>query len=224
VQYYPAYLDLRGRPCVVIGGGEVAARKVASLLEAGAQVTVVSPTLAGALRKLVDSRGIVHHPRPYRRGDLAGAWLACAATGDETVHAAIAAEAAAARVFLNVADRPRFCGFIVPAVVTRRPLSVAVSTGGASPALAKRLAREIEATLGAEWGVAARVLGALRERLGGDDAAARGRIFADLADTPLLHAIRARDAARIDALLSEHVGTRTTLADLGIDLAAGADG
>ncbi len=224
MQYYPAYLDLRGRPCVVIGGGEIAARKVASLLEAGARVTVVSPTLADALRESADTHEIVHHCRAYRRGDLAGAWLAYAATDDEGVHAAIAAEATEARVFLNVVDRPRFCGFIVPAVVHRDPVTVAVSTGGASPALAKRLARELEGTIGPEWGMTARVLGALRVRLADGDVAMRSRIFSKLADTPLLHAIRARDAARVDALLSEHVGMRTTLADLGIDLAAGTEG
>ncbi|MCC6764922.1 MAG: bifunctional precorrin-2 dehydrogenase/sirohydrochlorin ferrochelatase [Deltaproteobacteria bacterium] len=221
--YYPAYLDLRGRPCIVIGGGEIAARKVASFREAGARVTVVSPTLTGELRGLADTRAIVHHARAYQRGDLDGAWLACVATDDEALHAAIAAEAAEARVFLNVVDRPRLGGFIVPAVVRRGPVRVAVSTGGASPALAKRLARELDATLGAEWGVAARVLGALRARLDAGDASARGRIFSALADAPLLRAIRERDAARVEALLSEHVGARTTLAELGIDLAPGAD-
>lgn len=223
MQHYPAYLDLRGRPCIVIGGGEIAARKVASLLEAGARVTVVSPTLTAELQALADTHEVVHHPRAYRRGDLAGAWLAYAATDDEAVHAEIAAEAAEARVFVNVVDQPRFCGFIVPAVVRRGPVSVAVSTGGASPALAKQLARELDATLGAEWGLAARVLGALRARLAAGDAAGRARTFAALAGAPLLRALRARDAARVDALLTEHVGTPTTLADLGIDLAAGAD-
>jgi precorrin-2 dehydrogenase/sirohydrochlorin ferrochelatase len=223
VQYYPAYLDLRGRPCIVIGGGEVAARKVASLLEAGARVTVVSPTLAAELRALADTHEVVHHARAYRRGDLAGAWLACAATDDEAVHAAIAAEAAEARVFLNVVDRPALCGFIVPALVTRGVVSVAVSTGGASPALAKRLAGDLDAALGAEWAVAARVLGALRARLAGMEPTARARIFSALADAPLLQAIRDRDVVRVDALLGEQVGTGVTLADLGVDLAATAD-
>lgn len=221
--YYPAYLDLRGRPCIVIGGGEIAARKVAALLEAGARVTVVSPTLAEELRGLADTHEIVHHARAYRRGDLDGAWLACAAAGDESQLAAIAVEAEEARVFLNVVDQPRRCGFIVPAVVRRGPVQVAVSTGGASPALAKRLARDLDATLGVEWGTAARILGALRTRLGAGDASTRGRIFAALADAPLLDALRARDAARVDALLREHAGTRTTLAELGIDLAVGED-
>jgi precorrin-2 dehydrogenase/sirohydrochlorin ferrochelatase len=221
VQYYPAYLELRGHPCVVIGGGEIAERKVTTLLDAGARVTVVSPTLTGGLAALADTHEIIHHPRAYRHGDLAGAWLAYAATGDDAVHAAIAAEAAEARVFLNVVDRPALCSFIVPALVRRDPVAIAVSTGGASPALAKKLARELANTIGPEWSLAARVLGTLRTRLG-CDVATRARIFTALADEPLLTALRAGDAARVDALLAEHVGRETTLAGLGITLEGGA--
>jgi len=222
VQYYPASLDLRGKPCVVVGGGAIAERKVATLLAAGARITVVSPTLTATLAALAETHQIVHHGRPYRRGDLGGAWLAYAATGDDAVHADIAAEAAEARVFVNVVDRPRLCGFVVPAVVNRGTVSIAVSTGGASPALAKRLARELAGLVGSEWGVAARVLGALRGRLATRDAATRARIFSMLADTPLLAAIRGGDRTRVEALLSEHVGVATTLAELGLTLAAAA--
>jgi precorrin-2 dehydrogenase/sirohydrochlorin ferrochelatase len=221
VQYYPAYLELCGHPCLVIGGGEIAERKVTTLLDAGARVTVVSPTVTPALAALADTHEIIHHPRLYRRGDLAGYWLAYAATGDEAAHAEIAAEAAEARVFLNVVDRPRLCSFIVPAIVTRGPVAIAVSTGGASPALAKRLARELTATVGPEWGLAAVVLGKLRARLSNDDLASRSRIFSALADTPLVKALRDGDAARVDALLAEHVGVAITLADLGVTLDPG---
>lgn len=221
MQYYPAYLELRGHPCIVIGGGAIAERKVATLLEAGARVTVVSPKLTPGLQELADTHEVVHHARPYRRGDLADAWLAYAATDDDAVHAAIAAEAAEARVFLNVVDRPKLCSFIVPAIVTRGPVAVAVSTGGASPALAKRLAHELDADLGDEWGVAARILAALRARLATADLAVRARIFTTLADTPLLAALREHDVTRVEALLTEHVGIPTTLADLGVDLGAG---
>ena len=221
MQYYPAYLELRGHPCLVIGGGEIAERKVTTLLDAGARVTVVSPTLTPALAALADTHEIVHHPRVYRHGDLAGYWLAYAATSDDAVHAEIAAEAAEARVFLNVVDRPRLCSFIVPAIVRCGPVAIAVSTGGASPALAKRLAEELTTTVGPEWGLAAVVLGKLRARLNGGDAASRGRVFAALADTPLVAALRDGDAARVDALLTEHVGIATTLADLGISVDPG---
>ena len=222
MQYYPAYLDLRGHPCVVIGGGTVAERKVTTLLDAGARVTVVSPTLTAALAGLAETHEIVHHARPYRRGDLAGAWLAYAATGDDGVHAAIAAEAAEARVFVNVVDRPRLCSFIVPAIVDRDPVAIAVSTGGASPALAKRLAAQLAAAVGPEWSLAARVLGALRTRVA--EGAERARAFAALADAPLLAALRAGDGARVDALLAQHLGRPIRLADLGVILEPGAAG
>jgi len=219
VQYYPAYLDLRGQPCVVIGGGEVAARKIATLLAAGARVTVVSPALTADLADLADTHEVVHHARRYRRGDLAGARLAYAATGDDAVHAEIAAEAAEVGVLLNVVDRPRLCSFIVPAVVARDPVAIAVSTSGRSPALAKRLAAGIAGYVGPEWGLAAELLGRLRDRIGAG--AERTRLFAALADGPLVAALRDGDAARVDALLAEHVGATTTLAALGMRLPAG---
>jgi precorrin-2 dehydrogenase/sirohydrochlorin ferrochelatase len=220
VQYYPVYLDLRGRPCVVVGGGEVAERKVEGLLAAGARVTVVSPTLSRGLAALADTHEILHHGRPYRRGDLAGAVLAYAATDDEQVHAEIAAEAAAARVPLNVVDRPRLCGFIAPATVTRGPVQVAISTGGASPALAKRLRRELEAAVGPEYALAATILGKLRARVGDARAAQpeRARVFTTLVESPLLDALRARDADAVDAILERVVGPGATLSALGVVL------
>lgn len=220
MRHYPVYLDLRGRPCVVVGGGEVAARKVEGLLAAGARVTIVSPSLNPTLAAMAETHEVMHHARPYRRGDLEGAVLAYAATDDQALHAEIAAEAAAAAVLLNVVDEPRFCGFIVPALVTRGAVSIAVSTGGASPALARRLREDIEKTVGPEYGLAALILGKLRPIVGAAEAepGGRARIFAALTDSPLLAALRAGDGAAVDAILAEHVGAGTTLATLGISL------
>ena len=222
MRYYPVYLDLRGRSCVVVGGGEVATRKVESLLAAGARVTVVSPSVSATLAAMTETHEILHHARPYRRGDLQGAVLAYAATNDKALHAEIAAEAAAASVLLNVVDRPSFCSFIAPALMTRGAVSVAVSTGGASPALASRLRRDIEKTVGPEYGLAAAILGELRPIVGGAEIAPaeRARVFRALADSPLLGALRARDAAAVDAILEAHVGPGTTLAVLGVSLDA----
>lgn len=220
MQYYPVYLDLRGRACVVVGGGEVATRKVESLLEAGARVTVVSPGMTPPLAALAETHEIVHHPRPYRTGDLAGAALAFAATDDETVHAAIAADAAAAGVLLNVVDRPRLCSFIVPAVVRRGPVAIGISTGGASPALARRMRQELEASIGPEYELAVTILARLRPLVHAakPDQEARARVFAGLVDGPLLDALRARDAAAVDRILAGAVGDGTTLATLGVTL------
>jgi precorrin-2 dehydrogenase/sirohydrochlorin ferrochelatase len=224
MQYHPVYLDLRGRPCVVIGGGEGAARKVESLLAAGARVTVVSPELTAALAALAETHEIMHHLRPYRHGDLAGAAVAYAATGDDAVHAEVAAEAAVAGVWLNVVDRAHLSSFIAPAVATRGPVSVAISTGGASPALARHLREKVEEAIGPEYGLAATILGKLRPLVQEAHAeqGARRAVFASLIASPLLADLRARDAHAVDALLEKHVGPGTTLATLGVTLDASA--
>jgi siroheme synthase-like protein len=220
VQYYPVYLDVRGQRGVVIGGGPVAERKVLGLLEAGARVTVVSPDLTPGLSDLADTHEIVHHRRAYRPGDLDGAMLAVAATDDGAVHAEIAAEAAAARVLLNVVDRPALCTFIAPAVVERGPITIAISTAGASPALGARLRRELGGFVGAAWGTAAAVLGKLRPVVAAAhaDVEARRRIFGALAEGPLLDAIREHDTPRVNAILTGAVGPGATLEALGVTL------
>lgn len=145
--HFPCFVDLSERPCVVIGGGEVAERKVESLLAAGALVTVVSPSLNRGLTRLVTDGRIRHLARVYRRGDLAGATLAFAATDDRAVTVAVAAEARRRRIWLNAADDPAHCDFILPSVLRRGRLTVAVSTGGASPAVARAVREELETVL-----------------------------------------------------------------------------
>ncbi len=142
--FIPIFLEVSGRRCVVIGGGEVAARKVDSLLEAGAEVTVVAPSLGPAMKLLVGRGRLTHVKRAYRSGDLDGCELAYAATDDVELHRQIAAEAEALGILLNVADEPELCTFIAPAVVRQGALQIAISTGGASPAFAARLRREFD--------------------------------------------------------------------------------
>ena len=143
-RYYPVYLDLQGKRCVVIGAGAVAARKVRQLLAAGANVTLVSPQATKALRQLAQEEELTWLPRPYQPGDLAGMFLAIAATGDEAVDRQVRQEAAGEKALLNVVDAPALCDFIAPAVVERGPVSVAISTSGVSPALARRLRELME--------------------------------------------------------------------------------
>ena len=157
--YIPIFLDVTGRRCVVVGGGEVAARKVESLLAAGAQVVIVSPSLSAASLAAVVDRGLATHiARAYRRGDIGGCVLAYAATDDPATHRALAEEARTLGIPLNVVDQPELCSFIAPAVVKRGALQIAISTGGASPAFAARLRRELEKQFGSEYGVALKVL------------------------------------------------------------------
>lgn len=143
--YYPAFLNLQGVPCVVVGGGKVAERKVLSLLRSGARITVISPALTSALVKLEAAGKIRHKSRNYRNGDVKDAFLVIAATADEETNKKIS-EAAACLV--NVADGQELANFIVPAVANRGGLSIAVSTSGASPALARSIRKEIEALYG----------------------------------------------------------------------------
>src|ERR1700688_3411070 len=184
--YIPIFLDVTGRRCVVVGGGEVAARKVESLLAAGAQVTVVSPSLAAPSLSAAVDRGMVEHiARAYRRGDIAGCALAYSATDDRELHRALADEARALSIPLNVVDVPELCSFIAPAVVRRGALQIAISTGGASPAFAARLRRELEKQFGAEYGILLKVLRAARRRLHADEIAPADRMrrLKDLAES-----------------------------------------
>ncbi len=165
MRYYPVYLNLDGRLCVVVGGGPVAEGKVADLLEAGARVTVVSPVLTPRLAELTASGRIEHRARPYRRGDLAGALVAIGGTDDRSVNREIWEEARDAGVLLNLVDDPPRCGFIAPAVVRRGDLAIAVSTGGKAPTLAVRLRERIEELVGEEHARFLELAGDLRAPL-----------------------------------------------------------
>jgi len=145
--YYPAFLDLTGHPVLVVGGGPVAEGKVEGLLAAGAHVTVVSPTVTPRLEGWVVACRIALIARAYEPGDLAGCRLVFAATDDPAVTAAVAADGRARGIWLNAADEPARCDFILPAVIRRGRLVVAVSTGGASPAAARAIREELEGYL-----------------------------------------------------------------------------
>jgi siroheme synthase-like protein len=162
---FPLFVELDGRPCVVLGGGAVAERKVAALLEAGAVVTVVSPVLSPALAALVAVGRIAHVARPYAEGDLADAALAFAATDDGAVNAEVAREGRARGVWVNAADDPAHCDAILPAVFHRGPITVAVSTGGASPALARAVRERLEGALPEAYGPLGEVAATARREL-----------------------------------------------------------
>lgn len=162
---FPLFVELAGRPCVVLGGGAVAERKVEALLRAGAAVTVVSPALTPALAALAADGRVTHVARGYARGDLAGAALAFAATDDGAINAAVAREGRARGVWVNAADDPAHCDAILPALVRRGPVTIAVSTGGASPALARAVRERIEDAVPDAYGALAEIAGEARREL-----------------------------------------------------------
>ena len=147
VVLYPIFLDLSDRRCVVVGGGEVANRKARKLLQARGRVAVISPEIEAEL----ESVAAEVHRRPYREGDLEGAYLAFAATDSREVNAAVAREAEERGLPVNVADRPSEGDFALPSTLRRGRLQVAVSTGGASPTLARRIRDKLEEVFGPEW-------------------------------------------------------------------------
>ncbi len=151
VQYYPIFLRIEQRLCVVIGGGKVAERKIFSLLEAKAKIKVIAPEVTQNIQKLADQGKIELIKRPYQNGDLDGAWLVIAATNREDVQKEVFLEAEKRQIFCNVVDCPDKCSFIVPSVIKRGRLNIAISTSGASPALAKRIRENLEEIFGKEY-------------------------------------------------------------------------
>ena len=156
--FYMACLDVSGRRCVVVGGGSVGLEKATGLLACGARVTVVSPELHEAFAGL----GVEWVARSYRRRDLRGAFLVIAATSIREVNERVHDDAEARGLLCNVADVPELCNFILPAVHREGPIAVAVSTGGASPALAKRLRNDVASLVGPQHAELAAELESLR--------------------------------------------------------------
>jgi precorrin-2 dehydrogenase/sirohydrochlorin ferrochelatase len=163
---YPINLiGLETRRCVVVGGGEVAARKLAGLLAAGARVTVISPEVSSEVGRLTAEGRITLLQRPYESGDLAGAFLVIAATDDSPTNAAVWQEAGRLGCLINAVDDPAHSNFILPAVVRRGEVNLAISTGGASPALARRLREQLETQVGPEYGDLAGLMAEMRPAL-----------------------------------------------------------
>src|ERR671938_184228 len=141
--FYIACLRLQGRRCLVVGGGEVGLEKVEGLLACGGEVTLVAPDAVEPLRELAEEGSIRWERRPYRSEDLDGALLAIAATSDTDVNIRVFEDAERRATLVNVVDVPPLCNFILPAIIRTGPLAIAISTAGASPALAKRIRDEI---------------------------------------------------------------------------------
>lgn len=163
---YPIFVEATGRRVLVIGGGHVGAEKVRGLLNAEAEITVVSPELLPELRELRDAGRIRHVARGYEESDLDGGWdWVMVATGDGAINAEVRAAAKERRLWVNAADDPPNCDFILPAVVRKGKITLAASTSGSSPALARRLREELEAYLTDDMPALAELLAEVREEV-----------------------------------------------------------
>ena len=165
MDFLPIFLDVRARPCLVVGGGEVAARKVELLVRANATVTVVAPELGQSLTRYRDAGRLSHHARNFRPDDIDGCTLVIAATDDAALNGEVSKHCRERAIPVNVVDGPELCSFIVPSIVDRSPLIVAVSSGGASPVLSRLLRTRIETMLPASYGRLARLAEAFRDRV-----------------------------------------------------------
>jgi len=208
MRYYPLFLDISRRRCVVVGGGKVAERKIERLLACGARVEVIGKILTPALAALKENGRIVHHETDYEEALIRGAFLVIGATDNDVVNGRIAGDARALEILVNIVDEPTRCDFILPSIVERGALSIAVSTGGKSPALAKKLRMELDALYGPEYAILLEIMGKLREKMiaEGRSSAENRERFEAVVTSEILDHIRAERWKEIKALIMERTG------------------
>jgi siroheme synthase-like protein len=201
--YYPVFLEMKERRCVVIGGGAVAQRKVAGLLAAGADVTVISPVITEELRSLIGRRAIAHLARIYKKGDLADYAIAFVATDDPEINAAVSSDSRSLNVWVNVADDPAHCDFILPAIVRRGELTIAVSSSGASPAVTAVIREELEEYFTDDYARLVQIASEVRRELSEKSLCLSGEAWNKALKGPLRRLIREGRATEAKKFLLE---------------------
>ena len=204
--FYPIFLDLGQRKCVVVGGGPVAERKAAGLLEAGAEVTIVSPDVTQGLQRLAESGDVRLLERAFEETDLEGATLAFAATDSQGVNQAVSDAASRSGIPVNISDRSNRGDFIVPSSFMKGPLQVAISTGGGSPALARIIRQDLEHAVADELVELAQMLERLRPRVQSrfpENEPQRRRVWARLVAPDVLEHIQAKSWDRVEEIVAE---------------------
>ena len=161
--YYPIYLDIENRDVVIIGGGNVCARKAETMMKYGARVTIVSPEFTGEIEQWAADGKLVTRRKQYEESDLSGATIVIASTDNQVVNEKIAADCRRRRIPVNVVDVTPLCEFIVPAIIESGSIQIAVSTGGKSPALARTLKEDLQRLVGPEYAEVNDLLGTLRD-------------------------------------------------------------
>ena len=208
MRYYPVHLDIQNRNCLVVGGGAVGTRKIVTLLDCGANVTVISLVVSDQLRDFAISGLIKLRERPYQSGDLDGMFLVIGATDDERLNRQISSDADHLNPLCNIADRPEVCNFILPSIVHRDDLVITISTSGKSPALAKKLRKTLEYQFGKEYGVFLKLMGAVRKKLlsQAHQPEAHKHLFEQLIAADLIGMIQEENTETINSLLFEILG------------------
>ncbi len=186
LSYYPIFLGISGKRCVVIGGGEVALRKVRALLEHEAEVKVISPDLCPELAQMAEKKIILVVQRVYDQGDLEGAFMAIAATSDGKINRKIAEEAREGEILVNVVDDPEHSDFIVPSYLRRGAITIAVATDGRSPALARKIRTRLENDFGAEYASLAIIASEVRYELKQQGIKVNGEVWQEALDLEVL--------------------------------------
>ena len=202
MRYFPLFLDIKDKPVLLVGGGEVAARKFSLLVEAGARVSVVAPLLGDELAAALQRGECTHHAREFAVADIEGAWLVVAATDDRAVNAAVSAAASSARIPCNVVDDRELSSFIMPAIIDRSPVQIAVSTGGASPVLARLIRERLETLLDSSLGPLAAFADRWRSAVKAKfaDIGARRRFLSWMLTGPVAAAVRADRTEKAEEL------------------------
>jgi len=216
MSYYPIFLDLKDKNVLVVGGGKVAERKILNLLRYGCRIHVVSPELTSQLEKLVVEKRIQHIPEQSLNQAMNKAFMVIAATDDPAVNGQIASRAKEKGLLVNAVDQPRDCNFIMPSIVKRGDLQIAISTGGKSPALAKKIRKELQTWFGSEYGSLAKLLGMLRTEVlaQGDTSSENKPFFENLVNSDLLELIRTGDIDGIRATLRSTLGASFPVDDI----------
>ena len=216
MQYYPINLDIKNRNCLIVGGGAVGTRKVNTLLECGARVTVVSPEPTPQLTRLASEGSIRLEKRDYRSDDITGMFLVIGATDDESLNHQISKDAEQAHILCNIADRPEVCNFILPSIVRRGDLVITVSTSGKSPALAKRLRKQLETQFGQEYADFLLLMGAIRKKLlaQAHEPEAHKELFHKLIESNILNLMHAGQKEDVNMLLYKILGEGYRLEEL----------
>lgn len=206
--FYPVNLDIKDKCCLVVGGGPVAARKAKTLLECGARVTAVSIEFSESFRKISQNPRLKLVERPYDPGDLEGKFLVIGATSNEALNRRINADAESRNMLCNIADVPDICNFILPSIIRRGDLCIAVSTSGKSPAFAKKLRKDLENFFGDEYARFLLLMGAVRKKLLDQAHApeAHKPLFESLIEKNLLEMIKLNQTDRINRTLLEVLG------------------